>query len=84
VINRWFWIALALPWGLVGLVNPRIQALELQPAKMKRLLITMSAVAALGLPALAQAAVSNTAWLQGTSLDGGSTDLRGTNPKLIS
>ncbi len=44
----------------------------------------MSAVAALGLPALAQAAVSNTAWLQGTSLDGGSTDLRGTNPKLIS
>jgi hypothetical protein len=73
---------LALVWGLIGLVNPRIQALELQPDKMKRLLITMSAVAALGLPALAQAAVSNTAWLQGTSLDDGSTDLRGTNPKL--
>jgi len=76
------WIASALVWGLIGLVNPRIQALELQPVKMKQLLITMSAVAALGLPALAQAAVSNTAWLQGTSLDGGSTDLRGTNPKL--
>jgi hypothetical protein len=58
------WIALALVWGLIGLVNLRIQSLEFQPVKMKQLLITMSAVAALGLPALTQAAVSNTAWLQ--------------------
>jgi len=41
------WIALALVWALIGLVNLRIQSLELQPVKMKQLLITMSAVAAI-------------------------------------
>jgi hypothetical protein len=44
----------------------------------------VSAAILFGIVGSTSAAVSNAAWLQGTSLDGGSTDLRGTNPKLIS
>ena len=46
--------------------------------------LVVSAAILFGIVGSTSAAVSNAAWLQGTSLDGGSTDLRGTNPKLIS
>ena len=53
---------------------------------MKKVIMQLVASAAIlfGVVGSTSAAVSNAAWLQGTSLDGGSTDLRGTNPKLIS
>jgi ABC-type cobalamin transport system permease subunit len=72
VVNRHFSIALALVWGLIGLVNPRIQALELQTAKMNRLLTTMAVAAEFALLPPDQAAVKNVAWLQGTTLKNGS------------
>ena len=46
--------------------------------------LMVSAAILFGIADSTSATVSNAAWLQGTSLDGGSTDLRGTNPKLIS
>ncbi len=51
---------------------------------MKKVMTQLVASAAIlfGIVGSTSAAVSNAAWLQGTSLDGGSTDLRGTNPKL--
>ena len=48
---------------------------------MKRLLITLTAVAALGLPA--QAAVKNVAWLQGATLKNGSSVLNSIEPMAI-
>ena len=43
----------------------------------------MTAVAALGLPAPAQAAVKNVAWLQGTTLKNGSPVLSSIEPMGI-
>ena len=46
--------------------------------------LVVSAAILFGVVGSTSAAVSNAAWLQGTSLDGGSSDLRGSTPKLIS
>jgi len=50
---------------------------------MKRLLITITAIAALGLPAPAQTAVKNVAWLQGATLKNGSPILNSIEPMAI-
>ena len=56
---------------------------ELEATKMRRLLNTMIAVGGLVILTSAQAAVKNVAWLQGTSLNNGSSVLNSTEPMGI-